>query len=67
MPNPPGQPASDVPDDFYPQAKCALGSPKGPPTRKAGTWTYTREYEHASVFVDLANRTASRVDFTGSC
>jgi len=22
-----------------------------------GTWTYTREYEHASVFVDLTNRT----------
>jgi hypothetical protein len=63
----PGQPDSDVPKDFFPQAKCALGAPKGGPTRKAGTWTYTREYEHASVFVDLTNRTACRVDFTGSC
>jgi len=63
----PGQPDSDVPADFFPQAKCALGAPKGSPARKAGTWTYTREYEHASVFVDLTNRTACRVDFTGDC
>ena len=33
------------------------GAPMGAPARKAGTWTYTREYEHASVFVDLTNRT----------
>eukprot|EP00937_MAST-01D_sp_MAST-1D-sp2_P001452 g1452.t1 len=63
----PGQPDSDVPEGFFPQSKCALGLPKAPPTRKAGAWTYTREYEHASVFVDLTNRTACRVDFTGSC
>ena len=63
----PGQPDSDVPAGFFPQAKCALGPPKGPPARKAGTWTYTREYEHASVFVDLTNRTACRVDFAGGC
>ena len=63
----PGQTDSQVPAAFFPQAKCALGAPKGPPARKAGTWTYTREYEHASVFVDLNNRMACRVDFTGSC
>ena len=63
----PGEPGSDVPDAFFPEAKCALGAPKGAPTRKAGTWTYTREYEHASVLVDLTNRSASRVAFTGSC
>ena len=63
----PGQPDSDVPPNFFPQAKCQLGLPKGGPTRLAGTWTYTREYEHASVFVDLKNRTACRVDFTGDC
>ena len=63
----PGQPDSDVPTGFFPQAKCALGAPKGAPERKAGTWTYAREYEHASVFVDLTNRTACRVDFTGGC
>ena len=58
---------SDVPANFFPQAKCALGAPKGGPVRKKGTWTYTREYEHASVFVDLTNRTAGRVDFSGAC
>ena len=63
----PGQPDSDVPPNFFPQAKCQLGLPKGPPTRLEGTWTYTRKYEHADVFVDLTNRTACRVDFTGSC
>lgn len=59
----PNQPDSSVPTDFFPQAKCALGAPRGPPARAPGTFTYTREYEHASVFVDLQNRTASRVDF----
>jgi len=58
---------STVPQGFFPQAKCTLGAPAGPPTRVQGTWTYTREYAHASVFVDLNNRTASRVDFKGSC
>ena len=66
-PSRPGQPDSDVPAGFFPQAKCALGLPKGPPARKAGTWTFTREYEHASVFVDLTNRSAGHVHFTGSC
>jgi hypothetical protein len=64
----PGQSDSQgPPTGGYPQARCQLGAPAGPPSRKAGTWTYTREYEHASVFVDLNNRTACRVDFTGSC
>ena len=63
----PGPADSDVPADFFPQARCALGPPKGPPAREAGTWTYTRDYAHASVFVDLTNRSACRVDFTGGC
>jgi len=58
---------SQTPHGFYPQAACALGAPGGPPQRVGATWTYTREYAHASVFVDLTNRTASRVDFKGSC
>jgi hypothetical protein len=63
----PGQVDSSVPAGFFPQAKCQLGAPKGKATRKVGTWTYTRQYEHASVFVDLNNRTASSVTFTGAC
>lgn len=61
----PGLPDSTVPDTFFPETKCALGPPKGDYVRSPGTLVYTREFEHASVYVDLANRTASRVDFVG--
>jgi hypothetical protein len=60
-----GNEASTVPPDFFPQAKCKLGAPAGPMQRLAGTWTYRRQFAHASVFVDLTNRTASKVDFVG--
>jgi hypothetical protein len=60
-----GNESSTIPPDFYPQAKCALGAPVGPMERVAGTWTYKRQFAHASVFVDLTNRTASKVDFIG--
>ena len=63
----PGQPDSTIPTGFYPEAKCQLGAPLGPSTRVGGSWTYTRKYEYADVFVDLTNRTASRVDFKGTC
>eukprot|EP01062_Namystynia_karyoxenos_P034514 TRINITY_DN25304_c0_g1_i1.p2 TRINITY_DN25304_c0_g1~~TRINITY_DN25304_c0_g1_i1.p2 ORF type:complete len:282 (+),score=80.42 TRINITY_DN25304_c0_g1_i1:496-1341(+) len=59
----PNKPASSVPPGFFPQAACTVGAPAGPAARVAGTWTYTRKFENASVFVDLGNRTASRVDF----
>ena len=63
----PGQSDSQVPRGFFPQARCQLGPPSAPPKRVANTWTYKREFEFASVFVDLNNRTASRVDFKGRC
>jgi hypothetical protein len=63
----PGESGSSVPNGFFAQAKCQLGAPKGKGARVAGTWTYTREFEHATVFVDLMNRTASNVKFTGKC
>ena len=64
----PDQPDSQTPHGFYPQAKCALGAPAGPPQRIGTTWKFTREFAHASVYVDLSNRTACRVDFHGgSC
>lgn len=59
----PGDATSTVASDFYPQAKCKLGQPKGPYTRNTGTWTYSRKFEYADVFVDLNNRTASKVTF----
>lgn len=63
----PGQPDSTIPVGGFPEAKCQLGAPKGKGARVAGTWTYTREFEHASVFVDLGNRTNSKVTFAGTC
>ena len=62
----PDEPASQTPHGFYREAGCALGAPVGPP-RKGPAWTYTREYASASVFVDLKNRTASKVTFKGAC
>jgi hypothetical protein len=63
----PDLPDSQTPHGFFPQATCQLGAPAGPPKRDGNTWTYTREYAHASVFVDLTNRTACRVVFKGKC
>ena len=60
-----GNPQSSIPADFFPQASCKLGAPAGPYERVAGTYTYKRQFAHASVFVDLTNRTNSRVDFVG--
>lgn len=40
------------PDNWYPQFNCPLGAPLGPP-KDEGNYKYTREFEHASVFVDL--------------
>lgn len=42
--------------EAYPEFDKPLGEPKGDATR--GGWTYTREFEHASVVVDLEKKTA---------
>jgi len=42
--------------DWYPEFDKPLGPPKGEAIRKG--WTYQREFAHASVFVDLENKTA---------
>lgn len=41
---------------WYPEFDKPLGAPNGPATREG--WTFRREFEHASVFVDVENRTA---------
>jgi hypothetical protein len=61
----PGNAASSVPPNFFPEAKCKLGAPSGPYVHAAGTTTYTRKFAHADVFVDLADRTACKVTFVG--
>lgn len=42
--------------DWYPEFDKPLGPPKGEAVRNG--WTYQREFEHASVFVDLEQKTA---------
>lgn len=63
----PGDPTSTIPAGFFPEANCKLGAPKGPYTRDPATMTYTRDFEHAHVFVDLKNRTACSVKFDTPC
>ena len=36
-------------------------NPKGPAVEDGDVWT--REFEHASVYVDLSNRSAGRIDW----
>ncbi len=40
--------------EWYPEFDRPLGPLKGPAVREG--WTYKREFEHASVFVDLEKR-----------
>lgn len=42
--------------DWYPEFDKPLGAPKG--DAKRDRFKYTREFEHASVFVDLEKKTA---------
>jgi len=60
----PGNPVSTVPANFFPELQCPLGAPATDPVRVKGTWTYKREFEHASVLVDLTDRNASYVTFS---
>ena len=46
--------------DWYPEFDKPLGAPKGDATRDG--FKYTREFEHASVFVDLETKTG-RIDW----
>ena len=57
-----------IPDEFYPDARCKLGAPLGLMSRVSPTLPlFRREFEHASVVVNLANRSASAVTFKGGC
>jgi len=46
--------------DWYPEFDKPLGPPKGEAIRKG--WTFRREFAHASVYVDLRDKTA-RIDW----
>ncbi|TWT80409.1 hypothetical protein CA13_18250 [Planctomycetes bacterium CA13] len=47
--------------DWYPEFDKPLGPPKGDAVQRG--WTFQREFEHATVFVDLENRTA-KIDWS---
>ena len=48
-----------MPSEWYPEFSRPLGPPKGPAVNVGYVWT--REFEHASVYVDARSRNASRV------
>eukprot|EP00045_Choanoeca_perplexa_P015967 m.208259 g.208259 ORF g.208259 m.208259 type:complete len:459 (-) comp17131_c0_seq1:1160-2536(-) len=62
----PFDPASTVPSGFFPELSCQLGEPKGP-AKMVDRWLYVREFEYATVHVDLTKRADSNVTFHGSC
>ena len=51
--------ACTAPDEWYPELKKPIGKPLGAAV-KHGT-VYTREFEHATAFVDLSDRRKSKV------
>ena len=51
-----------MPSEWYPEFTRPLGPPKAAAARQGTVWT--REFEHASVYVDLANRSASRITWS---
>eukprot|EP00117_Sycon_ciliatum_P046790 scpid81102/ scgid33477/ len=51
-----------MPSTWYKEFGQPLGNPKGAALRNGTVWT--RQFEHASVYVDLADRTKCRVDWS---
>jgi len=55
-------PDHTTPDNFYPELKCPLGPPLGPPERVTPQgWQFVRQYQHATVKADLSNQHATHV------
>ena len=50
------------PPEWHPDLKKQLGAPKGP-RQLVAPYTWTREFEHASVRLDLLDRDASSVTY----
>ena len=48
-----------MPSSWYPEFSRPLGAPTGPAKRDGYVWT--REFEHASVYVDARARSASKI------
>jgi hypothetical protein len=50
-----------MPSSWFPEFAKPLGRPDGAAVQNGTIWT--RSFQHASVFVDLANRTACKIDW----
>ena len=58
IPCPPGIECG-MPSSWYPEYAKPLGAPKGPAVKNGYVWT--REFAHASVYVDARSRAASKI------
>lgn len=58
IPCPPGIECG-MPSSWYPEFSKPLGAPKGPAVKNGYIWT--REFAHASVYVDVRSRSASKI------
>mmetsp|Transcript_9360 Transcript_9360/g.28927 ORF Transcript_9360/g.28927 Transcript_9360/m.28927 type:complete len:193 (+) Transcript_9360:184-762(+) len=55
-------PQCAAPDNWYPELAQPLGRPLTNRT-KVGPWAWARQFEHATVYVDLQDVVASRIDW----
>ena len=53
-----------MPEQWFPEFRKPLGAPAGPAESDSTRTVWTRTFAHATVFVDLRNRTASRIDWS---
>ena len=52
-----------MPEQWFPEYSRPLGTPRGAAQTDVTRTIWTREFEHASVFVNLTNRAASRIEW----
>ena len=53
-----------MPEHWFPEFRRPLVPPAGPAESDSTRTVWTRTFAHATVFVDLRNRTASRIDWS---
>ena len=51
-----------MPNEWFPEYTRPLGAPLGPAQKDASGMKWTRDFAHASVSVDLTDRTASKIE-----
>ena len=50
-----------MPNEWFPEYSKPLGAPAGPATTDSTRTVWQRKFAHASVYVDLRNRSASSI------